>query len=57
MKQTEINHMNKKAEDRARKNRSKLFVAQTNGDVNIRDAPYIGDIYLNDGNKLKHFCR
>jgi len=39
----EINHMNKKAEDRARKNRSKLFVAQTNGDVNVRNAPYIGD--------------
>jgi len=44
----EINHMNKKAEDRARKNRSKLFVAQTNGDVNIRTAPYIGD-YIPEG--------
>ena len=38
-----IEYENKKAEDRARKNRSKLFVAQTNGDVNIRTAPYIGD--------------
>jgi len=43
-----IEYENKKAEDRARKNRSKLFVAQTDGDVNIEDAPYIGD-YIPEG--------
>ena len=39
----QIEYENKKAEDRARKDKSKLFIAQTNGDLNVRTAPYIED--------------
>jgi len=38
-----IEYENKKAEDRARANETNLWVAQTNGDENVRLAPYIGD--------------
>ena len=39
----QIEYENKKAENRVHKDKSKLFIAQTNGDMNVKTALYIKD--------------